>query len=99
MNGRSKQRTQLRLEDARLRQPEPDTTQPRMSAALRLRKPASIERGVDQWPSELAFVDVERPDRHRTPLHPFYQLPVDVVLLVFSRHIGWPANEHEFGAI
>ena len=64
-----------------------------------IREPARVERGIDQRPRELALVDVERADGHRPRRHPFDELPVDVVLLVFGGHVRRAADEHELRSI
>ena len=64
-----------------------------------LREPARIERRIDQRSRELTLVDVERADRDRARRHPLHELAIDVVLLVFGRHVRRSADEHELGSI
>ena len=63
---------------ARLRQAETDAAQPGMAAALVLREPPGVERGLDQRPIQLMLVDVERADGHGAAAHPFDQFAIDV---------------------
>ena len=99
VRGRAQQRPQLRLEDGRLREAEPDAAQPGVTAALVVGEPPGVERRVHQRPRELPLVDVERADRHRPRRHPLDELPVDVVLLVLGRHVRRAADEHELRSI
>src|SRR5687768_4121161 len=99
MSRRTEERPELRLENARLSQAEPDTTQAGMSAALWLREPAGVQCRIHQRTCELLFVDVESPNRHRTSVHSLDELAIDVVLLVLGSHVRWSADEHEFGSI
>ena len=95
----AQQRAQLGLEDRRLRQPEADAAQPGMAAPLVIGKPACVECGIDQRAIELALIDVERANRHRTSAHPLDQLAIHVVLLVLRRHIRRSAHQHEFRTV
>ena len=58
-----------------------------------------VERGIDQRPIQLALVDVERADGHRSARHPFDQLAIDVILLVLGGHVGRTADQHELRAV
>ena len=99
VRGRAQQRPQLRLEDRRVRQAEPDAAQPGVSRAARLGKPARVERGIHQRPRQLTLVDVERADRDRPGRHALGHLAVLVILLVLPCHVRRTADQQELRSI
>jgi hypothetical protein len=92
VSGGSQQRAQLRLEDRRLGQAKPDTAQPAVATARLIGKPSRIESGIHERPRELTLVDVERANRDWPRRHPLDELAIDVVLLVFGRHVRRTAD-------
>src|SRR5262245_40619531 len=95
----AQQRPKLGLEDRWLREAEPDSPQPGMTRALGVGEPARIERGVDERPRNLPFVDVERSNRDRPWRHVLDDVAIHLVLFVLARKVGRTADEQKLRSI